>query len=547
MSEAKPCSTQAEEAVPLTLLQALHRAAYYDSARVAFMSANESITYQEFLLRARELATALSEYGVKHGDHVAVILPRSLEVPIAVYGIWLAGAAYVPLDPELPAAQQIELMRSCKTTALVTHPTLRSLPREIEVAEGLSLSVVVGCTPVKEATVLIGEEPMATRYLDWSALAEVPSTGELPTVSPDDLAYIIHTSGSTGEPKGIMHTHASALRYAELTIQSCDLEPDDTLACHSAAHTDMSSLGLFVAPLLGARTLMIPDSHVRVPASLAQLIERVGVTVWYSVPLALLQLLQHGALEQRDLSSLRWVIYAGEPMARSHIRSLAIQMPKARFSNHYGPAETNVCTYFHLPGDSDYLCSDEPVSIGKPWGQNRIVLVDADDDIVERGNPGELLVSTDTLMLGYWRRPELNRRALVTKSVNGTTSRYYRTGDIAFETEAGELQLVGRRDRQVKVRGYRVELDDIEHRLSNWSGLMGLSAVVVEAELANVIHLAVLDTNDSLDLQAFENYARQVLPPAAIPQYFHRLSTFPYTSSGKVDRQCLVQTVSRLT
>ena len=181
-----------------------------------------------------------------------------------------------------------------------------------------------------------------------------------------DLAYIMYTSGSTGAPKGIMHTHHSGLSYAKLSTQVYDVKPSDRIANHAPLHFDISTFGYFSGPLASATTVIIPDAYTKLPASLSTLMEQEKISIWYSVPLALVQLLHNGVLEARDLSSLRWVLYGGENFMPKYIRSLMALWSNATFSNVYGPAEVNQCTFYHLNMPPE---SDGPIPIGKNMGK----------------------------------------------------------------------------------------------------------------------------------------------------------------------------------
>jgi amino acid adenylation domain-containing protein len=276
-----------------------------------------------------------------------------------------------------------------------------------------------------------------------------------------DLAYIIYTSGSTGEPKGIMHTHASGLSYARMAADLYELTNDDVLSNFPPLHFDQSTFDYFSGPLVGATTVIIPEEHRLLPASLSQLMQDERMTVWYSVPFALIQLLLRGALEERDLSSLRWIIFGGEPFPVKYLRALQGLLPDAIFSNNYGPAETNQVMFYHVPPlDSDF---DQQIPIGTLCPNMDCMVVDDNGEQVHLGDVGELLMRTPTMMDGYWDGADLNERAFFTQErTGGLRERYYRTGDLVQLRADGMYDFLGRKDRQIKTRGYRVELDEIE-------------------------------------------------------------------------------------
>ena len=216
-----------------------------------------------------------------------------------------------------------------------------------------------------------------------------------------DLAYILYTSGSTGDPKGIMHTHRSGLAFAQWAAATYDLRAEDRLSNHAPLHFDLSTFDLFAGALAGATTVIIPEAITKFPASVAKLMADERISVWYSVPFALIQLLQRGNLAARDLSALRWVLFAGEVFPTKHLRSLLAALPGPRYSNLFGPTETNVCTYYHV----DVLAedSDETIPIGIVCENAHGLVVDAEGQPLAGwpgGRAGDPRADRDARLLG---------------------------------------------------------------------------------------------------------------------------------------------------
>jgi len=351
----------------------------------------------------------------------------------------------------------------------------------------------------------------------------------------DDLAYILYTSGSTGTPKGIMHTHRSGLAYARLCVETYDLVAQDIFGNHAPIYFDISTLGFFAAPMVGATTIIASEAHIKMPASLSQLIEKEQVTVWYSVPLALIQMMERGALEQRDMSRLRWVIFAGEPFPTKHLKSLMTQWPHARFNNAYGPTETNVCTHYHIPRP---LLTDAPISIGQCWGNTEALIVDDQNELVADGTAGELLINSATLMAGYFARPDLNERAFFYKTTSANSQKkYYRTGDLVIRESDGNLTFVGRKDRQIKTRGFRVELDEITNALLKDERVQEAAVYTyLDASNQTMIGAAVVTsaTTECTSQDILKELSQHLLW-YAMPTRLAILETLPRTSTQKVD------------
>jgi non-ribosomal peptide synthetase component F len=206
------------------------------------------------------------------------------------------------------------------------------------------------------------------------------------SLTEQDLAYILYTSGSTGDPKGIMHTHRSGLSFAIWGAETYGLTHEDRLSNHAPLHFDLSTFDFSPGRRRGNDRHHSPKPSPSFPASLAKLMQDERISVWYSVPFALMQLMQRGALHTRDLSALRWLLFAGEVFPSKHLRDLMAMLPGVRFSNLYGPTETNVCTFYHVDAPPD---TDEPIPIGIPCANVEALIVDADKNpapVGERAN-----------------------------------------------------------------------------------------------------------------------------------------------------------------
>ena len=509
------------------------RAAESAADRDAFRVPGRALTYGELAGQANRLAHLLREEGVRRGDRVGIFMPRCLESAVAVYGILKAGAAYVPIDPRMPTGGLAHLTEDCGITHLVADSS-RASALERLAARPSTVRVVVG----PDAG---GEAPWVTR--SWAELDGYPG-GAAPdiAVTSDDLAYIMYSSGSTGRPKGIMHTHRSGMSYARLSVETYDVRPEDRIGNHSPLHFDMSTFGYFSAPWAGATTLLVPEAHTKLAASLSQLMEAEKLTIWYSVPLALIQLLSRGVLEERDLSSLRWVLFGGEPFARKHVHALMALWPQARFSNVYGPAEVNQCTYYHVPAPEDGADDSGPIPIGRTWSDTEGLIVDEADNIVEEGEVGELLVRSSTRMRGYWARPDLDEASFYRQPVHPSYERtFYRTGDLVQRREDGELLFLGRKDRQVKVRGYRVELDEIERTIASHRAVeeAGVFPVRVGGEIDHLEASVTLKPDEAADGEELLAYVGDLISWYAVPRRIDVAESLPRTTSGKIDRQRL--------
>lgn len=491
---------------------------------IAVRHDSHDLSFAELAQKASRLAGWLHAHGVSRGDRVAIALRRNLDMPVAVYGVLMAGAAYVPIDPNAPADRMAAILNDSDVAVMISEEALA--PTLEDAAPQSSLRAVLGLTAPLDG--------LETAPFDAIDAAEPFQTEH----GPDDLAYIIFTSGSTGTPKGLTHTHASALAFADMAAALFDLGPDDRMAATSGLHYDMSCMEMFAGLLSGARIVMVPETHGMFPASLSGLLESERVTTLYTVPFLLVRFAEAGALETRDLSSLRLIVHAGEPMPARPLGRLRERFPDARFANFYGPAEVNGVTWWDHPEVPDPNLTDFP--IGWPCAQTRLRIEDRDQPAEE----GELLIATPAMMRGYWHRPDLDATAFVTRpDEDGIERRYYRSGDHVRRAPDGTLTFLGRMDRQVKLRGHRVELDEIEVALqanpdvSEAAAILGATGQTIRA-------FAILEAGHHTDPDALRRTATALLPTHAVPTEIQILQTFPRTSSGKINRRELAAVTS---
>jgi len=493
----------------------------------AFKCKTKSLTFSEVAEQVSQLAALLHNIGINKSDRVGIYLNRSIETAIAIHGIMHAGAVYVPLDPKDPISRTRFLINDCGIKILVTNASqIISIQKIIQ--KNVLLDGIIGIS-----------EAFHIPTFSWEKLKDFPSNFLPPfPILETDVAYIIYTSGSTGNPKGIMHTHMSGLAYAKLTANLYQLTEEDRFGNHSPIYFDISTLGYFTAPYVGASTVIASDAHFIFPASLSQLIAQEKLTVWYSVPLAMIEMLNKGFLEERDMSSLRWVLFAGEPFPPKHLNALMKILSHTSFSNIYGPTETNQCTFYNI---SNQISNIETIPIGKVWENAEKILLDEQDNEVVSGI-GELCIRSTTLMKGYWQKPELTRQSFFLRknNINGYDP-FYRTGDLVRLDNAGILHFIGRKDRQVKIRGYRIELDAIEAMLNVNDAVSEAAAFTVknENEVLEIEVAVILRPSMVISASDLMLFLREKLPIYAIPSDITIVSNFPRTGSGKLNRSAL--------
>ena len=504
----------------------LERAAERTPDAEAVRFNGEALTYAELATRSNQVAHVLIDEGVRRGDRVGLFMSRGLEAITAVYGIMKAGAAYVPLDVAAPPARLAFTARDCGIRVVFANADRRvPLARMLEHEPGIEL--VVG----------LQDGAVAARCASWDSLATAQSS--LPSCSTieQDLAYVLYTSGTTGEPKGMMHTHRSSLSFVQWAADKFSFCADDRVSNYGPFHFDLSTFDYFASALAGATTVIVPEPFTKLPASFSKLVDDEQISVVYAVPFAWMQLLERGAIDQRDLQSLRLICFAGEAFGTRHLRALMERLPKAAYCNLYGVTEINVCTYYPVPMP---LPNDDPLPVGRLCETMQARVVDEADEDVDTGEVGELLVRTPTMMTGYVGRPELDAQVFAPHTGSaGQPQVYFRTGDLVRLGVDGYYSFVGRKDRQIKTRGVRVELDEVELALAAHVGVGEAVAWSVPDGRGSVEIHAVARRDPGAEFTEAEllDTAKARLPKYALPVRLRIVDTLPRTSTGKIDRR----------
>jgi amino acid adenylation domain-containing protein len=481
-----------------------------------------TISYGQLDRLAGRLAARLLALGVARGDRVGLSLHKSIDSLATLLGIMKSGAAYVPVDPSAPASRSAGIFQDADVRVVITEEA--SLPAlEAAMSEAGFSPTLIGLPGVGGG----------------NGLAAVVGDDVAPgaSVSADDLAYILFTSGSTGRPKGVTLTHGNAVSFVDWARRVVGPSIDDRFSSHAPFHFDLSILDLYVPLSTGATVVIIDEETGKDPLKLSALLGSKRLTVWYSTPSILTLLLQYGKLEGVDLSSLKTVLFAGEVFPVRHLRALTEMLPGRRYLNLYGPTETNVCTWHEipLPVPAD---RDRPYPIGRVCDHCEGRVIDPDGALVPVGSPGELVIRGPAVTGGYWKLPERNAAAYW---IDAAGEAWYRTGDVVIDPGDGVLEFVGRRDRMVKRRGYRVELGEIEAGLYKHPAVLEAAVVAKHDAEAGVSVVAFLAFREGMKAGTIElkRFCAENLLGYMIPDRFVVLPSLPKTSTDKMDYQKL--------
>jgi amino acid adenylation domain-containing protein len=526
--------------VAYILQQLLTRSAASYPEKAAVWARKRTLTYRELDERSTQLAHLLQRRGLKKGDRVGIFFPKCVESIVCMFGVLKAGGVYVPLDPQAPADRVGYIIENCGIRVLLTNKERRTA-LGAQVIDTLDYCVMTDDS---------GSNGSGNKVVPWVMLAEYPaSPAPEVTLTETDLAYILYTSGSTGRPKGVMLSHQNALTFVEWCADKFRIRAEDRLSNHAPLHFDLSVFDVYNAMEAGATVYLVTEDLALFPTTLANFIENQQITVWYSVPSALMLLLLHANMKAERLPHLRTILFAGEVFPMKYLRQLADLLPKVELFNLYGPTETNVCTYYHV--ERARLDGMDKLPIGIACENTEVFAVNDQDQIVTKpGDGGELYVRGPAVTYGYWADAEKTKKMVVPNRFQPNfNENMYRTGDLVTLAEDGNYYFQGRRDSQIKSRGYRIELGDIESALLSHPSVREAAVIAIPDELVGNRIKAVVATHASQELKIAElqQFCGTRIPKYMIPEQIEFCESLPKTSTGKIDRVRLTQDTVRQT
>jgi amino acid adenylation domain-containing protein len=496
--------------------------------RTAVVLRDRSLTYAELDRTSDQLAYALTQAGVIRGDRIGFCLNKSIETIIAIFGILKAGAVYVPLDPFAPPKRLAYIVQNCAMKALI--------------GTDRKISTILSALPEEPAALCL----FSTDGLSWEALL---ASNYVPCVSPvieRDLAYILYTSGSTGEPKGVMISHRTSLTFVDWAHETFAVGCKDRVASHAPLHFDLSIFDIFASVKAGATIVLVPEELSTVPLDLARFVAEQEISIWYSVPSALTRMILHGNVARYSYPRLRTILFAGEVFPVKYLRELRRLIPNADYYNLYGPTETNVCTYYavkDLPVEGE-----QPIPIGKACANIEVFAVNDRNEICAPGEEGELYVRGSCIAQGYWGASEKTRQQIVPFALHAPFDRepVYRTGDIVKQDGNGDYTFIGRRDHMIKSRGYRIELGEIETALYSHPKVLEAAVIAIpDEQIGNTIRaFLVLQEPGGVSKTELERHCAQRIPKYMLPGEFEFCGSLPKTSTGKVNKTLLLAQVA---
>ena len=473
------------------IINSLLKHQFYDPDRIAFSEDGRDISYRSFFEHAERTRNVLLHHGVGHGDRVVVLLPRGINAACSIYGILFAGACYVPLDIQNPDSRLSYIVGDVQPSCIIGN----------------------GARP-----------EWCSHAVEWIDINdpeffEDEPQGDVDVIyrsGPEELAAILYTSGSTGNPKGVSISYRAIDAFVAWSATTFAITSDDRIASLAPFHFDLSLFDLFTSVHCGAHTCFVPQRLTMAPGKMVLWLEEMAITSWYTVPSILSFLAMRGGLNPERLPAMKRILFAGEVFPLSTLTKLANALPCVELYNLFGPTETNVCTYW--PVDRSRLDALEGIPIGEAACTAELMI----DEV------GELLVSGPCVMSGYWQNG-------IMRDVD---QKWYHTGDRVSRNEQGELLYLGRMGRMIKSSGYRIEPAEIEAVINRFEQVQG-SVVIGESDPISGQRLVAAVVGESLELDGLRIYLKRNLAAYMQPYRFVHLDVLPLLSNGKVDFQAV--------
>lgn len=477
---------------------------------VALSAGDHTMTYAELNEQANRLARHLQKNGVNHQTVTAILAERTPELIVSLLAVLKAGATYVPIDPDYPESRIQYMLKDSGATHLLTHSSFINQTRSLAF----------------DGTYLFADD----QEILLMSSENLPLEAGL-----DDTAYIMYTSGTTGQPKGIMTTHSNIARVVKNTNYLTILETDTLLSLSNSVF-DGFTFDVYGALLNGAKLVLPQKETILDMGKLTELIKGEHISVMF-VPTALFHLLVDEGTDW--MRSVRKVLFGGERASVQHVRKAFDVMGKGRLLNVYGPTESTVfATYY--PIDEAIPLEAHSIPIGKPLNQTGAYILSEHRQLQPIGMVGELCLSGKGLAKGYLNRPDLTKQVFIAHPF-AAGERLYRTGDLAYFREDGLIEYAGRVDDQVKIRGHRIELTEIEANLLMHQGVKQAVLLADHDETNHTRLLAYITCDDAWKgkLDDIKSGLKERLPAYMLPHELIELENLPLTPNGKVDKRQL--------
>ena len=471
--------------------------------RNAFCIAKKFYTYQEFAECISKIRNELQLQNIEN-KNVGLIENDDLETYASIFALWLEGLAYVPMSSDAP------------------------IDRNRDIIEQAGITIVMDSS---------GKDTFSKYNLIKSSNLSNTARNLTPKVtSEEELAYILFTSGTTGKPKGVPisrnNLSAFVTAYKDLGV---NISKEDKCLQMFNLTFDLSVISYLMPLLNGACVYTIPKDQIKY-SYVFELLDESGITVTMMVP-SIIQYLRP-YFDEMDFPQVRCSLFCGEALDLKLVEEWKECVTNAEIINTYGPTEhTIICTQYKY-NPKEKLHDNGIISIGKSIGDTELFIADKSGNILSKGEKGELCLAGNQLTPGYWNNEEKNKEAFFTKTINGKLKRLYKTGDLCYEGDSGNIFYSGRIDFQAKTQGFRVELSEVEFHVKSFLGKVNAVALAIENNIGNT-EIGLIIENEKMDTTDMFDYLASKMPPYMIPTQLKFEPNFPFNINGKIDRKRL--------
>lgn len=478
--------------------------------KIAIEDETTTITFNQLLVNAKSIASCLIEAGVRKNQPIAVYLPKSIKAIESFLGILYAGCFYVPMDTSNPKPRTQAILDNIAPTYIITENKFSDNAKEFK-----------GDIPVIDLDKAIGFPVSATKSYKKN-------------IDTDPL-YILNTSGSTDIPKGVVLTHRCMIDYIDWVVKEYKFDDNLIIGNQSPLHFDISASDLYLTLATGSKLILVPEKLYIFPFKLIEYLKEKSVNFIYWVP-SIISNVSNQDILSKVQPPLKWLFYGGEMMPTKHLMYWKNKIPNAIYSNFFGPTEvTVICTHYKL---DRYFKDDEPLPIGFACKNTDVFILDENDkEVTSFDELGELCVRGSSLAAGYYNDPEKTAEVFTQNPLNPHYPELiYRTGDLVYFNELGELMYKGRKDFQIKHMGYRIELGEIETAILAIDGINNACVLYNQAEKSIIL---VYESKEKLDRKTILLGLHGKLPKYMLPNRFELLDEMPLNINGKIDRNLL--------
>ena len=471
--------------------------------KVAYCTSEVEFTYSELFKKVNTIASLFEEEGLKKNDLVALLLSRDQHLLPAMLACLKTGVAYIPLDPSYPEKRLEYILKHAGLAHIVTN-----------IKDKLSI------------------ETEAYKIIDVTDTSHANESNSTCDVTPEDTAYIIYTSGSTGQPKGVEVSNMALSNFLLSMKNKPRMDRDDNLLALTSTSFDISGLELFLPVISGGTVVLADENQAKNPDHIINLIEKFDISVIQATPTTWRLLKEIDWQGNKRLKAL----IGGEPVPSDVVKWL-LSVTKEAW-NMYGPTETTIWSTIHKFQDSDNI-----VKIGRPVNNTQVFILDNDDQPVPPFTVANLYIGGAGLAKGYYKDKEKTEQLFRNLIIDDVSRRLYKTGDLAYYLPEGDLVHQGRTDFQVKVDGYRIELDEINFALQKHKDIIQAYCIVTSADNGNKIIAYLRSRKKDIFVEAIRNHLQESLPAYMLPREYRIIDEFPLTPNGKIDHKKIVQTV----